>query len=83
MSDLEFVDGFIAKAPSEKAPDYVKAKVSLKRDELIRWLQQRQDEWINLEIKEGRTGKQDTTGRNPREPCRYSARSGEGCGSWW
>jgi len=31
--------------------------VSLKRDELIRWLQQRQDEWINLEIKVGRTGK--------------------------
>jgi hypothetical protein len=57
MSDVEFVDGFIAKAPNENAPDYVKAKVSIKREDLLNWLAKRQDEWINLEIKEGRTGR--------------------------
>jgi hypothetical protein len=57
MSDVEFVDGFIAKAPNENAPDYVKAKVSIKREDLLNWLAKRQDEWINVEIKEGRTGR--------------------------
>ena len=57
MSDVEFVDGFIAKAPNENAPDYVKAKVSIKREDLMNWLARRRDEWINLEIKEGRTGR--------------------------
>ena len=57
MSDVEFIDGFIAKAPNENAPAYVKAKVSIKREDLMNWLARRQDEWINLEIKEGRTGR--------------------------
>lgn len=30
-SDIEFVDGLIVKAPHERAPDFVKASISIKR----------------------------------------------------
>jgi len=58
MSDIKFVDGLIVKAPHEKAPDFVKAGISIKREDLIKWLQAETDEWINLQVKEsGKTGK--------------------------
>ena len=58
MSDqMEFIDGFFAKAPHPNAPDFVKAKISIKREELINWLNNRSDEWVNIDVKEGRTGK--------------------------
>lgn len=55
--DIEFVDGLIVKAPNEKAPDFVKCAISIKRSELISWLSQRTDDWINLDVKESRAGK--------------------------
>lgn len=57
MSDIKFIDGLIAKAPHERAPEYVKAKLSLKRAELIAWLQQQDGEWINADIKVSQSGK--------------------------
>ena len=58
MSDqMEFIDGLFAKAPHPNAPDFVKAKISIKREELISWLNNRSDEWVNIDVKEGRTGK--------------------------
>ena len=58
MSDqMEFIDGLFAKAPHPNAPDFVKAKISIKREELINWLNNRSDEWVNIDVKEGRTGK--------------------------
>ena len=56
-NDIEFIDGFFAKAPHENAPEFVKAKVNIKREELLSWLSGRSDEWINIDIKEGRSGK--------------------------
>lgn len=53
----EFVDGLIIKAPREGAPEFVKGSISIKREELIQWLSNKQDEWINLDIKESRGGK--------------------------
>lgn len=55
MSDIQFVDGMIVKRP-ENAPDYLLAKLSLKRDEHIAWLQQ-QNQWINIELKRSKAGK--------------------------
>ena len=52
MSDIEFIDGLNAKAPNPDAPEYVKAKLSIKGEALISFLQKRDDEWINAEIKE-------------------------------
>lgn len=49
----ERIKGFVAKAPREKAPEFVKACVSINRLELIEYLQARADEWINIDIVEG------------------------------
>jgi hypothetical protein len=63
MSDEKvFVDGMIAKKPDDNAPEFVKVKLSLKLDELGPWIsaQKKADpsiEWINIEVKEGRSGK--------------------------
>ena len=57
MSDIEFIGGLNAKAPNENAPEYVKAKLSIKREALIAWLQQRDGDWINAEIKVSKGGK--------------------------
>lgn len=56
-TDTDFINGLIVKAPHERAPEYVKAKLSIKREELIRELQSRDGEWINLDIKVSQNGK--------------------------
>lgn len=56
-NETQFIDGLIAKAPNSGAPDYVKAKLSIKREELIGWLQSQDGDWINVEVKESRNGK--------------------------
>lgn len=57
MSDKEFVDGLIIKAPHERAPDFVKCSISIKRKDLGNWLRQRDEDWINLDVKESKQGK--------------------------
>lgn len=57
MSDNVFIDGLIVKAPHERAPEYVKAKLSIRREELIGWLQQQTGDWINADIKVSQNGK--------------------------
>lgn len=54
--EKEFVDGLIAKKPSEKAPDFVKVSLSIKRKELGNWLRGKEDDWINVDIKESKGG---------------------------
>lgn len=56
-NDTKFIDGLIVKAPNERAPEYVKARLSIKREELIAWLQGQSGEWINADIKQGQSGK--------------------------
>lgn len=57
MSDIEFVNGLIVKAPRENAPDFVKMAISIKREELIGFLQSKQDDWINIDVKVSKGGK--------------------------
>jgi hypothetical protein len=57
MTDARFVDGLIAKAPRQGAPTFVKARLSVKRNELIAWLEKEGGEWVNLDIKESKNGK--------------------------
>ena len=57
-NDNPFVDGLIVKAPREGAPDFVKGAVSIKTEDLLKWLEARKgEEWINIDIKESRGGK--------------------------
>lgn len=57
MSDNKFINGLIVKAPNERAPEYVKARISIRREELIAWLQTEHGEWINADIKVSQGGK--------------------------
>ena len=54
--DSKFPKGFIVKAPRDNAPDFVKASISIKREELIEWLSSRDTDWINLDVKEAKSG---------------------------
>lgn len=57
MSDMQFVDGFIPKLPHPNAPDFVKLKASIKRTDMIEWLKRQNTDWVNLDIKESKSGK--------------------------
>lgn len=52
----KYIKWLFVKRPHQNAPDFVKAKISLKREELIKELQERTEEWINLDVKEGKGG---------------------------
>jgi lipopolysaccharide export LptBFGC system permease protein LptF len=56
-NDKKFIDGLIFKAPHENAPDYVIAKISIKRSELIAWLQSQDGDWVNADLKKSQQGK--------------------------
>ena len=56
-TETEFVAGRMVKAPHEKAPEFVKAAISIKREELIGWLAGRSEEWINIDVKVAKSGK--------------------------
>ena len=67
--DIEFVDGLIVKAPRDGAPDFVKTSLSIKRVDLMAWLAARNDDWVNVDVKEARVAQRhaDTVsaGRSP------------------
>lgn len=56
-NEKEFVDGLIVKPPHEKAPDFVKCSISIKRKDLGNWLRGKSDDWINLDVKVAKSGK--------------------------
>ena len=58
--EIEFVDGLIVKAPNPKAPDFVKASISIKVEDLGKWLREKfkaGNEWVNVDVKEAKSGK--------------------------
>lgn len=58
--EIEFVDGLIVKPPHAKAPDFVKASISIKVEDLGKWLRGKYkagDEWVNIDVKEAKSGK--------------------------
>jgi len=61
MSD-NFIGGLFAKAPHERAPDFVKAGISIKLADFAQYLRELKAtepdaEWLNIQIKESRGGK--------------------------
>lgn len=52
-----FVDGLIVKPPRDGAPDFVKARISIKVAELMDWLGRQAGEWVNLDVKASRSGR--------------------------
>jgi hypothetical protein len=55
--DKIFPVGIFAKPPHENAPDFVKAKVSVKVEDFIGWAKAVGEEWINMDIKISQGGK--------------------------
>lgn len=49
----EFVNGLVAKKPNEKTP-WIKCKLSIKREELMTFLANKENEWINVNICESK-----------------------------
>lgn len=56
-TDIEFINGLSFKAPHDNAPEYVKAKGAIKREELIAWLQEKDGEWVNFDVRVSNGGK--------------------------
>jgi hypothetical protein len=57
MAEANFVNGLRVEAPREGAPDFVKAKGSIKREEMIAWLSAQTGDWINFDVNVSRAGK--------------------------
>ena len=57
MSDKEFPNGLIFKAPRDGAPDYVIGSLSIRKAEFLAWLNGRDGDWVNLNLKRGQSGK--------------------------
>lgn len=60
MSDAKFIPGLIVKAPHERAPDFVKASISIKVEELGQYLREQYKngkEWVNVDVKVSKNGK--------------------------
>mgnify|MGYP001247196382 FL=1 len=58
--EIEFVDGLLVKAPHPRAPDFVKATIAIKVEDLGKWLRAKfkaGDEWVNIDVKEAKSGK--------------------------
>ena len=68
MDDKQFVNGMFPSRP-ENAPDFIKMKISLKRDEFLEFMRTttKEDVWINIDIKESKAGKLYAE-RNPWKP---------------
>jgi hypothetical protein len=52
---MEFPKGLFANKPHEKAPDFIKAKLNIDREEFIAWLKD-QPEKVNIDIRESKDG---------------------------
>lgn len=57
MSDVEFVNGLIFKMPRDNAPEFVKGSLSIRTEEMITFLQSKNTEWINIDLKVSKAGK--------------------------
>lgn len=55
--EIEFVNGLIVKAPHQNAPDFVKCAISIKVADLYEWLAGRDEDWVNIDVKESKGGK--------------------------
>ena len=56
-TEMVFPEGMIGQEPHPNAPDFIKAQVSIKREDFMAWLNDREEEWLRFDIKESRGGK--------------------------
>ncbi len=56
-TDIEFIDGLIVKPPRAGVPDFVKMEISIKRADLGNYLRGKDEDWLNIDVKESKNGK--------------------------
>lgn len=52
----DFINGLFFKKPSEKAPQFIKGKLSIKKIDFITWLNEQDVEWVNIDLLESKKG---------------------------
>jgi len=58
QNEKEFANGVVFEYPRQGAPDFVIGRLSFKRDDMIKWLESKTDEWVNTDVLKARsTGK--------------------------
>ncbi len=57
MSDNIYPDGLFVAPPRDGAPEFVKARISIKKTAFLAFLDAYPDEWMNIDVKSGREGK--------------------------
>ena len=59
MADKIFADGIRFERRPEKAPEWVKGKISFKVDDAIKFLTENKNDrgWVNLDLKQSKDGK--------------------------
>lgn len=57
-SGVTFIDGMRIEKPNEKAPEWVKLKISFKVDDFIKFAKAHQDRgWLNVDLRKSKQGK--------------------------
>ena len=54
---MTLIKGLFAKDKHEKAPDFVKCEISIKRLDMLEFLTTRNEEWINCRLMRSKDGK--------------------------
>ena len=54
---MSLIKGLFAKDKHEKAPDFVKCDISIKRLDLLDFLKERKEDWINCQLLRSKGGK--------------------------
>ena len=59
MVEKIFADGIRFSEPSEKAPDFIKGRISIQAEQALAFIEKYKDErgWLNLDVKESKGGK--------------------------
>lgn len=57
MSDKEFTEGIWYKDPHQNAPDFVIGALNIKRQDFMKFLAERDGDYVNLKILRSRAGK--------------------------
>ena len=59
MAENIFAEGLFYKNPSEKAPKFIKANISIRVDEFVKFIEKykKADGFVNLDVKESKAGK--------------------------
>ena len=57
MAEKQFVDGLRVKEKNENIPEWIKVRLLVNRLQLIEWLQNQTEKWIEIDVKESKVGK--------------------------